>query len=609
MMRKRIVLTAAMVFLFVAGFLRPVHAADFRSDYEVHYYPSAKVGDLTTHVSFKIKITNLKPDLYVNKFSLSFPRTFQIGNIKASDDSGPITPVIETVDNKQVMTMPITDPFIGVNTVNNIYLDFLQTNLFRSSGTTWEVMLPTIENREDGDYTIIVHVPPEAEKKISIAKPRPSHITLDQVTWTNPTSKTVYAIFGSSQMYSLQLRYHLQNPGITRVYTDVAFPPDTSYQKTYVSAIQPPPDKVFSDEDGNYMGRYILNPKESKTIVYAGDIQLFVQPRADVRQAFRDLFLTQRDHLLSADPNWTLATQVSAGKTARDIYDFTMHKLTYNFGRVVKDVKRLGASTALTVPDQAVCTEFSDVFIALARERGIFARELQGYGFSSDQDLRPLSLKSDILHSWPEYYDQASEQWIPTDPTWESTSGIDYFNSLDLNHVVFAIHGKKSDYPYPAGSYKIDDSKDVNIVPASDVPEESGSVRVTALPFAIPAGKPNTYTLKMTVQNTGNTYLWSYDIQPLAPGLSVQPSRMTIPVLAPYEKKEIALDYVPDKTFGQTKTTFRLLHLGQSVYTQELTIVPLYYALAKNVALVLLCLTGIYLCFIFIRKRLGGQHG
>jgi hypothetical protein len=95
----------------------------------------------------------------------------------------------------------------------------------------------------------------------------------------------------------------------------------------------------------------------------------------------------------------------------------------------------------------------------------------------------------------------------------EQTSGIDYFNSFDLNHIVFAIHGKKADSPSPGGSYKADmNSKDVNIQATSTIPQEKKSLSFSVLPFQIPSSKKNTYTLKITVTNSGNTYLWNYPI-------------------------------------------------------------------------------------------------
>ena len=51
------------------------------------------------------------------------------------------------------------------------------------------------------------------------------------------------------------------------------------------------------------------------------------------------------------------------------------------------------------------------------------------------------------------------------DPTWGSTTrGIDYFSSLDLDHIAFVIKGEESNYPIPAGGYKFENSsKDIKV--------------------------------------------------------------------------------------------------------------------------------------------------
>jgi len=112
--------------------------------------------------------------------------------------------------------------------------------------------------------------------------------------------------------------------------------------------------------------------------------------------------------------------------------------------------------------------QLADFFIALARAQGIPARELEGAAFSTSPELKPLSLSQDILHAWPEYYDEQKQSWIQVDPTWANTTGgIDYFNKLDLNHFVFVIHGSDPLKPPPAGSYKKSDSskKDIFFIP------------------------------------------------------------------------------------------------------------------------------------------------
>ncbi|KXK11872.1 MAG: Transglutaminase-like superfamily protein [Microgenomates bacterium OLB23] len=160
----------------------------------------------------------------------------------------------------------------------------------------------------------------------------------------------------------------------------------------------------------------------------------------------------------------------------------------------------------------AVCTEFTDLFVALAREKGIYARELQGYGYSTKQNIRPLSLVTDVLHAWPEFYEPAQNTWIQVDPTWEDTSGIDYFTGFDVNHIVFAIHGKSSTTPLPAGFYKTGATKDIEVTIASDKPVENPRISVQAdVPQAITASSFK--DAHISVRNTGNVALHNLTLQ------------------------------------------------------------------------------------------------
>ena len=168
--------------------------------------------------------------------------------------------------------------------------------------------------------------------------------------------------------------------------------------------------------------------------------------------------------------------------------------------------------TALSNPDQAVCMEFTDLFIALSRAAGIPARELDGYGFTSNPTLRPLSLNQDLLHAWPEYFDD-TKGWVMVDPTWENTTGgVDYFDKLDLNHFVFAIKGSSCQTPVPAGSYKYigQDSKDVRVTLSETdfigKPQLDVSIK-TSNPII--AGFPE--KIKVTISNMGNSFLPSSD--------------------------------------------------------------------------------------------------
>jgi len=308
-------------------------------------------------------------------------------------------------------------------------------------------------------------------------------------------------------------------------------------------------------------------------------------------------FLTQKKYLLTQDKNWTISnfSQYKNYNSIASIYSFVVSKLKYNYGRLSSKISRLGASEALKYPDQAVCTEFSDLFISLAKENGFYARELQGYGFTSDIYLRPLSTKSDVLHSWPEYFDEKNQIWVPLDPTWENTSGIDYFSSLDLNHIVFAIHGKKSDYPYPAGSYKLDEnSQDIQITPSSELAKENKSVSITQTQQSIPVNSQNVFQIKVSIENTGNTYMWNYPITLSSTGILLKPSSLLVDKLAPNEKKEFTIEYELMDKWKKVNTNLLFYSNSNVISSISIKVVPLQFLLLQNILIVIGVIIIIY---------------
>ncbi len=593
------------LFIIFIIFIYPkfTYAQEFKSDYKVEYYLNNNEKNLDTNVRFTIKIINLKSDVYVNKFSLAFPKSFSISNLNARDDNGEITPKLETDEQKSKIELEFLNPKTGAGTENTFYLTFDQHNLFRINGNVWEVILPTIGGDENEKYQIIVHLPQTNPKKISIAKPKPDLITDNTIYWNNPQTKTIYAVFGEAQLYKLKLTYNLYNPGLTSAYTDVAFPPDTLYQKVVINSIQPQPDSIYIDEDGNFMGRYTLKPKEKKSIVFDAIAEISVNPRSEVQPLIKNRIENQRKYLLAESKFWKLETLTPFAdlKSPKDVYYYATQKLNYNYQRVTKDIKRLGAAVALRNPNQAVCTEFSDVFIAIAREKGILAREIQGYGFSQDPQLRPLSLVADVLHSWPEYYDSQSNLWVPVDPTWENTSGIDYFNSFDINHIVFSIHGKRPDYPYPAGMYKLEDTRDVAVEALSEEPVELKKIVVKDIEGPKNISTNGEYKAKITIENLSNVFLYDTSIKILAENLSIKPELLSIDILAPGEKKLLNINFAANSKKSTMAKLSVTTPYGQ-IYSQTVRIVP-YFGTILFISFSVLGLGIIYILIYVYRSK------
>ena len=591
-----------LVFLLFLLSSTKILAADFKSDYQVEYFLGKTDSITTAKVIFTINITNLRSDVYVKKFSIAFPKNYVISQITAADDKGVVDPKIINDGEKILVNLEFNDPAIGRDTTNSFHLAFLQEKIFDVSGNIWELIIPTLENQvSSSSYRAIVYLPENSNRKISIAKPRPTLIQGNKIIWENPQVKTIYAVFGDEQYYQSKFTYHLYNPKLVPVYTDIALPPDTDYQRVFINQLNPPPARAFLDDDGNYMARYNLFPKSKVDVVLDAGISLTTKRRDEFRTLNNILIQKQKSFLLSPQPLWQInqIDKIPLLSQVSDIYKYVTSSLKYNYDRVGKNEERKGAEKVLLNPSDAVCTEFSDLFVALAREKGIYSREIQGYGFTRDNQLRPISLTSDILHSWPEYYQEASQQWISIDPTWENTSGIDYYNSFDLNHIVLAIHGKSADYPYPAGMYKVDKNQDIVINPVNAPFREIGKIGVDMGEIEKQINDKKTYQTTITISNNKNTYV--YNIRPVvtASDLDVSLNPNIIPAMVPMEKKTVTLSYQA-KPKRQNNNAYIKVLINEKEYLNE-KIKIISYAQDMGFKIGMIVIGGSFLYFIIKR--------
>ena len=594
-MVKKIIIFFLLNILFTFISVSNIYAQYYKVNYFVEYFLNySNSKNLDSFVKYKINIKNLNDKKYVNKFSLIFPDTFSIANIQATDDKGSIEASIDKNNNKINIELTFSDPNKEQYSENNFYLSFNQSNLFNVNGNVWEVIIPIIESNNEESYEVTVNLPQNTNKKISIAKPIPNSINKNQIYWKNPKTKTIYAVFGDYQIYNVDLKYELINPRYTRVYTDVAFPPET--QKIFIKNIDPLPNLVYLDNDGNYIGRYILNPKENKIIKYTSVIKIFTNNRTELLSLSKNKLFSQQKYLLNETALW----KISDIQKYKDLYDakninnFIVNNFSYDYSRINTNTKRLGANYALNNIDKVLCTDFSDAFIALSREKGIYSREIQGFGFSQIKELRPLSLTGDILHSWSQYYDLNKNKWISIDPTWENTSGIDYFSSFDLNHIAFVIHGYKSDYPLAGGMYKSKDGKDINIKTTDIEPKEILDINLTQSNIPKNALKNKKTESYVFIKNKGNTFLYDVPILISSPDFIIKSSADKIDVIAPFEEKKINFSFITTKNIlREGRIIIKILNNPNIVY--KVKIINIQFYLTLSVIFIILLLIIIYL--------------
>ncbi len=562
-------LIAAAVFL-LWSFLpaHPVHAADYKADYTVGYFVTDEGNAIRTKAQYKIALTSLTSESYVKTFSLSFPKSFKVTVIKASDDHGPISPKVEESATKTIIHLTFTKPATSRGTTNNLYLDFYQDNIVRPQGRIWEVVIPTIPKDENTTYKIILNLPKNQAKPLSLAKPAPDIVQGTQFVWNNVTTRTLYAIFGDHQAYSLQLTYPLKNSHLEPQTQEIAFPPDTAYQKVFMKSIEPAPSSVRLDEDGNYLGKYTIAPFSSKKVTVKALVQVVATPRADYARKVSSSYLQSS---LETPPLWRLEEPATYNKLTdiSQVYRYVVNALSYDFQKAAKGGGRVGAQAALDNPTHAVCTEFTDSFVAIARSRAIAAREVAGYAFANQPEFRPLSLEKDILHAWPEYYDNKKNVWVPVDPTWEATSGVDYFSSLDLHHIAFVLHGRDPENPRPPGAGGDGTTKHIVVEVSQKEPRERKDLTSTVEDLAI-AITEKTQRSKIQIVNKGNTFAYDIPIKiEASKNIALSSYQPVISALAPYQTAIVPFEYKLRNRTQSAGATLGVVVDGRKVATKR----------------------------------------
>lgn len=462
-LKKSLVFSAL---LFITAFPQKANAlAKFSTDYQ-NYYQVRSNG--STHVSFVISQKNNLSVVYATDFGININET-KIENVKVTDEGITVIPDIVKTLNQTTISFPFANKIVGKNKVHSFTIEYDTTDIATKYGTTWQINIPRLETDENvSSRAVVLSVPPDFPSP-AYMDPKPDSVSKNIYYFSDSKlgNKTISAVFGQTQFYKADIKYHLVNDSKIKTYSEIAIPPDTAYQTVYLEKIEPQPDSIYSDQDGNFLAKYTLNPGTTLDISLTEYIKLEFLPKPSPNAV--------TDSYLSANLTWNYDNgafsmpELKNLLTAKSIYDYVVDKLQYDYEKVNRQKsQKTPAAESLLNYQSAICTDFSNVFVSLARKVGIPSREIEGYALSENSDLKPLSLTQDVLHAWVDYYNFSNNTWTQIDPTWANTTrGIDYFYKLDFNHIAFVIHGTDPNYPIPAGGYKYkqEKTKDISIIP------------------------------------------------------------------------------------------------------------------------------------------------
>lgn len=544
----RFVFAIATFFFFGVLFAPKVLAEnEFIISYDVHY----DVNDSgITKITQQISLKNQTNKYYASEYRLAV-RNKEIKNVVAKDGIGELPVTVNKSDVGYEIHVTFNEKIVGSGKVLRWNLSYELPDAAKHNGSIWEVAIPGIVQSETiGNYSITLVVP-RSFGDPSFLSPQPSKIDGADDTYQYRfdqeivTKSGVSAIFGNVQRFSFSLTYHLANPNLVPVYSEIALPPDTAYQNVIYTDVTPHPRDVRVDEDGNYIAKYELARGQKMDVKASGVFEIkqvskrVVVPLTDVA---RRKYLEPQRYWEVTNP--LVLEKAKELNNPRSIYQFVTQYLTYDQDRLNGNkIERLGAVTSLSRPNNAVCMEYTDLFIALARAAGVPAREVNGFAYTSDARFRPVSLKNnaDILHSWPEYWSE-EDGWVPVDPTWGSTTGgVNYFDQMDFNHIAFAIHGYSSTMPYPAGAYKYDSNQgpDITVQFAKDKPLGESHIEISlAIAQNLTSGLEGSG--KVIVRNSGNIATSAGTIELKSSGIKILgPESVLVGIVPAYANREI----------------------------------------------------------------------
>ena len=613
------ILVCLIFFLLITSCLslltRPARAdGEFATNYDVAY--NVDQNGLT-HISQKIELVNKTANFYAEKFELKIGSA-KVKDVTASDNTGSLETETKFENGVTTISIKFNQKVIGAGKNLTWNLNYTSDELASKSGQIWEISIPRLARSSDiNDYKAKVSVP-RTFGPVAFTTPSPKEQTQSAQTQDFIFNRDqlfdsgIAMSFGDKQVFSFKLDYYLENNSFVPQVEEITLPPDNNFQKIVLTKLDPAPIDVVVDGDGNFLAKYKLAPKKSLNIRAEGAVEVFSKP---FRNIYKPLNPSQKDAYLQPQRYWetdTAAIKDKANqlKTPDKIYDFVATYLKYNQQRLDSgNLVRKGAASAFAAPDDAVCAEFADLFIALSRAAGIPAREVEGYAYTQNDRLRPLSLslnQGDILHAWAEYWDD-NNGWVQVDPTWGSTSGgLNYFEKLDFNHITFVQKGLSSTSPAPAGAYKKPQDaskKSVNVEFATDLPNATvNPVLDLAVPVKIISAIPA--KIEARIVNGGTTSIFTQKVTLEAQKLTLaEPKEIDITILPPFANRTYTFRLNTSGFFTRSVDNLILSYAGAQV-SKQTHLEPFYSFFLSPIAafMAIGILTIISLAFLIFKK-------
>jgi transglutaminase-like putative cysteine protease len=255
----------------------------------------------------------------------------------------------------------------------------------------------------------------------------------------------------SGDAINFKIEYEFLIPGDTESIAFTAcIPSDYKYRqkiKDYGFSVRP--DRIFTDDSNRYVLFKLINPVNKFFISMDIQMELFdfdllaaqktpgnlISGSTDKDMKLLAEYLVSEAHLESDDLQIEAAADSFNNsrqlELVSSIYSFVLDRMQYA-GYNPSDI---GAAAALA-SGSGDCTEYSDLFVALCRAKGIPARVIEGYA----ADAGPADLR--FGHNWAEVY-LDDFGWVPFDPIYDDNNGSSAETTFENLKNIYIYTGFK----------------------------------------------------------------------------------------------------------------------------------------------------------------------
>ncbi len=507
MLRSFSAIIIGLVLIFIALLPKPSNAsANFNYNINVNYFANS---DGNTSVKETYSITNKTATQYLDSIRISTPSS-NISGIQVYYADGRAIPY-ETSKISQdnagykydytEIKVNFNRTNVGQNLIWSFVVQYSTPDIVENKGRSNVVYIPGISPENRDEYSVSLTVPISFGQVHGFGK-LPKLVAENSSTRTYQFSKddlynnSVQLLFGDSTTYKVNFVYPLKNESNAAKDFEVALPPSTASQTTFIEKIKPSPISTRVDGDGNVIAKYSVpaNQGIDVKVDVLSDVKYIQYDLAnsgtisDIPQVLKNKYTNSTKYWQSDNPQIKQkAAELTADKKTvaekvKAINDYVIQTLNYNNDKIKYNI-RLGGLQAINNPNNVVCLEYSDLTISLLRAANIPARMPVGYGYSGD--LKKSPAVSDSLHSWVQAY-IPNNGWINLDPTWGEK--FNNFGISDIDHLAFAIWGEKDSDPSAVTKDGVDTNyqyENVTLSYTTTQPKVSNDASIKATSYVI----------------------------------------------------------------------------------------------------------------------------